>query len=105
MAVEASKRSTRIPGIANSPSQPFADRCQFMDNDWPQFMAARQLCGAKSDPSYANQPILSCGGGMGHPAGDEFRQLSLSGHALLSASPRSRIGGTGTLWKSGLANL
>jgi hypothetical protein len=69
-----------------------------MDNDWPQFMAARQLCHAKSESSYANQAILSCDGGMGHPAGDESRQLSLSGHALLSASRRSRIGSAGILW-------
>jgi hypothetical protein len=39
MAVEARKRSTRIPGIAESPSQPARSEAQLLDNDWPQFMA------------------------------------------------------------------
>src|SRR5690242_1594915 len=39
MAVEASKRSTRNPGIANSPSQPARSEALLLDDNWPQFMA------------------------------------------------------------------
>jgi hypothetical protein len=49
MAVEASKRSTRIRGIANSPYQPARSKVdsvklrviatELLNDDWPQFMA------------------------------------------------------------------
>src|ERR1700720_2634445 len=39
MAVQAKRRSTRIPGIANSPSQPARSEALLLDDDWPQFMA------------------------------------------------------------------
>src|SRR5262249_52380891 len=95
MAVEASKRSTRIPGIAESPSQPARNEALLLENDWPQFMAkpqhGRRAPALYASSIYANQGILSCRGHKRRAGGGEFRHLSPCSHGLLSISRHSRI--------------
>ena len=59
MAVEANKRSTRIPDITNSPSQPARSEALLLDDDWPQFKAetaaGRRGGGTLREPNYASQ--------------------------------------------------